>query len=301
MTERMAKSSVYQSTTTPIPITMYKVTTPPAIAGYINTLKSIAAAIVRKAKILAATVLEALNVSGIRALMAKVMAIRNAVMNAVSAGIAWVQAAATGIKNLINDTVNGLRNLVTDLNNLVKMNPFYQLANKLCAGFDASGIAAQIASIQTRLDMDRIVDYILENNDSDMLKNIKNCQVFTSDSKDKLKAAVDKLFSSSNFMMLDAMADKVDYWDIANVDRKFREAASFMEDTDLNRQAIDEIRGYMFLSKNFMVMLKDPRFENIDIYKGDVIKDMNKNVPNYLTDVIGKDNRTLLAGAMNYM
>ena len=296
-TNRFAKSAAYQSTTTPIPITSYKPTTPPAVAGFFTAIREAAAAIMRKAKLIAAIALEKLNVSGIRAFLAKVMAVRNAVMNAVSKAVAWVSAVVTGIKNLVSDIVSGIKSLVDDLNALIKANPFYQLANALCGGIDLTGISNQIKGIQTRLDTDSILDYILENHDKDLLKNIKNCQIFNKESKAKLKSAVDGLFDSSNVMMLAAMADKIDYWDVKDVDRKFRKAATYMEDSTLSKEAIDEIRGYMFLSEKYAVLLNDNRFQSTEIYDGPVVKEMRKTVPNYLKSITGNDG-DLIAKAM---
>jgi len=298
---RMSKCAVYESTSTPVPISEYKATTPPSVVGFINKLKAMAATVARAAKLLAAKVLDQLNVTGIRALLKGVLALRNTIMNAVSAVTSWVAAAAAGIKNLVNDTIKGLQSMADTLANLVKLNPIYQMANTLCKGVDLSGIAADIASIQTRINFDQVLDSILDGGLHDLFKQIKSCQLITPESKAKLKAAVDKLCSDSNFMMLDALADTVDYNDISQVNRKFRKAATYMEDSELNHTAIYEIRAIMFWSEDFMITVNDNDFQTTKLYDGEQIKKMAPTVPNYLTSVLGKTKKSLLSTAMAHV
>jgi len=298
---RMAKTAVYTSTSTPVPVSEYKATTPPYLASKLNAIKEMALAAKRKALLAVSYALEKLNISRIKAFLDKVVAVRNEVMNSVAAGIAWYKAAVKGMTNLINDVVSSVRNFTQTLSNLVKQSGIYKIANELCSGFDLSGIAAELNSIQIKIDTEKVLDFALSGGDPNLFNHIKNCQVFDKDSLNMVLAALDHMFDDGNFIMLDCMKDTTDYWDIHGVDRKFKEAAKVMDDSTLNAEALRDISIWMNLSEDFMVTLDDDRFAGMKVYNAEDTVTLNTKTPEYVKTIIGDTNRNLLVAASAYL
>lgn len=293
----MANNTVFESTTSPVPISEYKAKVPPAVTGYVNKLKEMAAAASRKAKLATATVVDKLNNSGIRKLISGVLAARNAIMNTVKGAVAWVASVATMVKSAISDVVQGVKNLADDLANLIKQSAIYKLANSLCGGIDLDSLAADIEAIQTQIDFDKALDYALSSFDSNLFNGIKNCTLFKPGSLDKVKEAVEGMFDSSNIMMLDCMKDKVDYIDVANVDRKLKAAATGMTDDPDNAMAMSTIAEWMGFFTDFLFTTRESRFQGIVLYKPEDIATMKKTVPNYVDSVIDSNTSSLLMAA----
>lgn len=293
----MSKSAVFESTTSPVPITEYKAKIPPTVSGYINKLKSMAAAAARKAKLMTATILEKLNLAGIRKLINGVLAARNAIVSAVAGAVSWVKSIADTVKFIVNDITQGLKNLADDLANLVKKSGIYQLANKVCAGMNLDDLAADIESIQTQIDFDKSLDYALSAFDGGLFNGIKNCSLFDKDSLNKVKDAIGGMFDSSNVMMLDCMKDTVDYMDISAVDRKLKSAAQGMTDDPDNAAALAAIAAYMDFFQDFLMTTRDLRFNGVVLYNMDDVMELQEKVPNYVKTTIGSDKLDLLVAA----
>lgn len=298
---RFAKSSVYSSSSVPIPVDQYKPTVPSGVTSVLNAIKAVIANAKRKALLLVSAVMEKLNISKIRGILSKIVEVRNTVMNAVSKGVAWVKAAAEGMAKLVSDVVSGVKNLTQTLTNLVKQSSIYQLANSVCSGFDLSGIADQISQIRVRINFDEAMDYALSGYDKDLFNHMKNCTLFNKDSVQKVKDAVKTMLDKSNFIMLDCMKDTTDYWDIHGIDRKLSAAAKVMDDTNDNLIALGEIATWMKLSNDFLISLNDSRFTSVKVYDLEETVSLNNKVPNYVKSVIGDTNRNLLIAASAYV
>lgn len=238
---RFAKSAVYASDTAPVSIEAYKPITPVLVSGIFDKLKSMVAAAKRKALLLVASALEALNIARIRNFLGKIIEARNTIMNEVSKTVAWAKASAQGMAKLVSDVVQDIKNLGQTLSNLVKQSGIYQMANSICSGFDLSGIAAEIASIKVNIDYASAMDYALSGFDKNLFNHLKGCTLFNKESVQKVKDAIDTMLDKSNFVMLDCMKDTTDYWDVHGIDRKLSASAKLMEDSNLNRAALDEI------------------------------------------------------------
>lgn len=304
---RMKGCAVYESTSAPVPVTAYKTpawgkSTEAFLKDASNTVGTAVKSVTRTAKIATATVLDKLTnnkfVTFIKNLASKLKA---AFMYAANA-VAWIAGTVKSVTKLISDTVKAVHDLSATLAALVKQSGIWQLANALCGGLDLSGIAASIASIQTQMDFDKVVDYALEGLDSSLLGNIKNCQLFKPGTKDKLKAALKNVFASSNFIMLDCMKDVTDYTDVPNVNRNLRGAAIFMSDDTMNAAALNSIAAYMNTTNDFMFLVENnDRFPTKKVYELSSSVELIESVPVYSRSTIGDTNARMIGAAASYI
>jgi len=304
---RMKGCAVYESNSAPVPVEAYK---KPAwgksaetyLKDASNKVGESVKAITRTAKVATATVISKLTnnkfVSFIKNLAGKLKSAFMMVANAVS----WIVGVAKSVVKMISDTVKAVHDLSATLVALIKQSGIWQLANSLCGGLDLSGIAASIASIQTQMDFDKVLDFALEGLDSSLLGNIKNCQLFTPGSVDKLKAALKNVFSESNFIMLDCMKDVAGFSDDPSINRKLRGAAKFMSDDSLNADALNNIAEWMDTTNDFMFLVENnDRFPTKKVYDLAGTEDLVTSVPKYCEAVLGTIDARMLKATAAYI